>query len=98
MDDTIFYASSQIINSATKKLQKQKDTANPWFHQWKITVNSIKTKAIMFGNKSTVGVNKIKFRNNEIQKSSSVKYLGVKIDRKLKFVSHTRETKGKPRP
>lgn len=49
--------------------------------------NPTKTKAIMFGNKSTVRADMIRFGENIIQQSSSIKYLGTKIINKLKFSS-----------
>lgn len=58
-DDTLFYATNISNNSAANKLQKQLDLAVPWFHRWQITINSTKTTAILFSNRSTYNTNKI---------------------------------------
>lgn len=49
----------------------------------------------MFKNISTVGADIIQFGKNKIPWTNSVKYLGVKIDKILKFNGHVKEIVGK---
>lgn len=75
-------------NSAViKRLQRQIDLVLPWFKQWKITVNSTKTTAIMFINRSMYEEKEVKFGNASIKWSDSVKYLRIIISLKLSFTN-----------
>jgi len=87
-DDTLFYASSNTHSTAIKRLQKQIDTVQPWFDDWKITINACKTSTILFSNKSPRNIQQIKIKNTPIKWSPSIKYLGVTIDKNLTFAKH----------
>lgn len=84
-DDTLIYASGLTNNAAARRLQKHLHTLELWYNSWKITINPTKTKTIMFGNKSTQDTPKIQLQNQNIEWSYSIKYLGIHIDRHLKF-------------
>lgn len=88
-DDTIFYASSTTNNAAAAKLQDQIQTVTPWFKEWKININPSKTTTILFSNKSTKFTNKIQIQNKHINWAYSTKYLGIHIDKNLKFSKQT---------
>jgi len=47
-NDTLLYASSKTYKCAVKRLQQQINTIQPWYEDWKISVNALKTKAILF--------------------------------------------------
>lgn len=64
----------------------------PWFNEQKITINAAKKKAILFSHQHYKDVEKIEFCNIPIQWSNTVKYLGVHIDRNIKFSGHVKET------
>jgi len=70
------------MSDIDNRLQQQIDIAVPWFNEWKITVNPTKTTTILFSNKDTSRINKIKMNNKNIKWS---KYLGVTLDQKLTY-------------
>jgi len=88
--DTVFYASEATNNAAIRRVQKQINLANPWFKEWKITLNPTKTKAIIFTNQSMYQAPSLHFENIHLSWSKTVKYLGVTIDSKLTFKAHTK--------
>lgn len=90
-DDTLFYASGNYNKMAIANLQRQLDKVQPWFEQWKITVNAEKTSAILFSNK-IIHINRIRMNGKLIDWTNHIKYLGVYIDRKLNFSRHVRST------
>jgi len=87
-DDTVFFASGTTNNAAISRVQRQIDLAIPWFKQWKISLNTSKTQAIMFTNRSTHQSNTLHFENISVLWSNLVKYLGVTIDNKFNFAKH----------
>ncbi|CAI6374197.1 unnamed protein product [Macrosiphum euphorbiae] len=89
-DDTLFYADSISQSCAIKNLQAQIDLSIEWFHQWKISINPLKTSAIMFSNKQTRAGDCVKFGDTPIKWSNNIKYLGVTIDKKLSFSTHVK--------
>lgn len=91
-DDTLFYSSGRTNNSAINKLQQQLLLVEPWFQTWKISINPNKTSAILFSKKSSNNSNQMKIKNQKINWSKSIKYLGVHIDKNLNFSKHTHTT------
>jgi len=88
-DDTLFYATSNSNDAATKLLQLQLEIAEKWFNDWRITVNPQKTSTLMFSHRSTATSLQPKLKNTGINSFHSMKYLGVHLDKKLKFSKHT---------
>lgn len=78
-DDTLFYVTGSNNKTAALGLQKQLDRVQPWFVQWKITINAEKTSTI-----------RIQMGDNLVEWTSYIKYLGVHIDRKLNFSKHVK--------
>jgi len=89
-DDTLLYATANSNLKAVSKLQRQINKIEPWFAQWRISLNPSKTNAILFSNKSPINTPKPKILNTQINWSTSITYLGVKIDRNLNFGKHVR--------
>lgn len=80
---------------AIASLQRQLDRIQPWFRQWKITVNASKTSVILFSSKSSVNNKHITLESKTLQWASSIKYLGVQIDRNLNFSKHVQTVTNK---
>lgn len=91
-DDTMFIHTSLSKHLAASKIQRQLDLATGWLEDWRISINTDKTVAILFGDKSSEDITPIRIHGTEIKWSTSVKYLGLKIDSKLRFSQHVRET------
>lgn len=91
-DDTLIYASSNTNNNAVNNLQKQIDLLQPWFDEWKVSINPSKTNTILFSHKQKQNSKKLIIQNTEIPWSNSIKYLGIHIDSKLNFSKHVKIT------
>jgi hypothetical protein len=87
-DDALYLSQGRTNYSAILKLQQQLNLSQPWFDEWNITINPLKTSAIIFTNKPKSVSNKLKIKNNTINWSPSIKYLGVHLDNKLTFSKH----------
>jgi len=94
-DDTLLYATSKDHSAAASHLQKQINLIQPWFKQWRISINPSKTSAIFFSNKSTLNTPKPKVLNTPVSWSHSIRYLGVIIDRNLNFSAHAKSVVNK---
>jgi hypothetical protein len=74
------------------KLQRQLDTLSDYFKNWKIRVNPTKTQAIYFTRRTSsrmLPASGIKLDDQEIPWSPEVKYLGLYLEKRLTFASHT---------
>lgn len=91
-DDTTIYASSWSKLLALKRIEKHLHEVYKFFHKWKIKINITKTELIIFSRRKDKDKEKdkmyIMFQNQKIEPKNSVKYLGVTLDKKLKFVEH----------
>jgi hypothetical protein len=96
-DDTMFMHTSMSKHFAAKKIQLQIDLVTSWLRDWRITLNSGKTVAVLFGDKQPDDICPIEVNGVAIEWSSSVKYLGIKLDAKLRFAQHVKETCTKAR-
>lgn len=64
------------------------DLIQPWLDLWKVCINQSKTSVICFSNKSTTNIPKLEIKRTPIYWSNSIKYLGVHIDNKFRFIKH----------
>ena len=77
-DDTISTASKNMMNNLIQTLEKELETEVEWFNQNKTTVKRNKN------NQSCLKIN-----NQIIKATNYVKSLGIDIDSKLNFDSHS---------
>lgn len=90
-DDTALITSSKLTSALIKKMEKSILACNKFFRKWKIKINNNKTQAIIFPyNKSPkrLPTRSIKFESSSINIQNQVKYLGVYLDKKLRFRIH----------
>lgn len=85
---------STLNTLVVNKLQRQINTLLPWLDEWKISANTLKTKAVMFSHKSMAITHMLKKHTN-IYMINAIKYLGVNIDKKLYFVKSVNYSIGK---
>ena len=93
-DDTVIYKSSVDHNMATKDLQRDLDRFCDWCGENKLTVNSKKTKLMVFGSRSRVKKAKnvrIIVNGVALQLVPSFKYLGLILDSTLNFNQHIKD-------
>lgn len=90
-DDTAFYTSSRYSNQIINRLESAVKKYRSFLRKWKIRLSEDKTQAIFVTNRRTRQLpynRKFKCGNHEIEWAPNLKYLGVMIDRKLKFNDH----------
>lgn len=95
-DDTAIYSSQLNLKESTTKLQEHLMILENYFHQWKIKINANKSEHIDFTRKRRIKPDEhpiqLKYDNNNIQMVDSAKYLGVTLQRNLKFSLHVNNT------
>ena len=90
-DDTVLYTSHKNFDVSVKDLQEDIDSLTLWCKANGITVNTDKTKVMLFGSKCNLAkLNnfEIRFDNIPLQTVSSYKYLGITLDSQLNYNLH----------
>ena len=90
-DDTIIYCSDKSIGLAEKRLQKMMNKFSKWCIQNALTINSKKSKLMIFGTRNKVNsVDRIEIKINqeELQMVPTYKYLGFNLDQTLNYKYH----------
>jgi hypothetical protein len=96
-NDTALFVSSLDPAVVCDGLQGQLDSSTDYFKRWKINVNSLTNQAIHFTRcwfllrLPSFG---IVLNGQEILWTPEVKYLGVTLDKRLTFASHTAKSIG----
>ena len=89
-DDTAIFASGQTPLLIQEDLQSHLNSISEYCNKWKIKINASKTQAIYFSRATkNIPQNDIVLDGNSIPWSEEVKYLGVTLDKRLTFQSHT---------
>lgn len=92
-DDTGIVAESWQANMANQYLQNHVNILEEYYDKWKIKINPTKTTLTHFTvkrkEKATIPVT---FYGQNIQEQNELKYLGLHLDKKLSFTSHTNKS------
>ena len=88
-DDTTIYNVGNTYHELVTKINLDLKELNKWFISNKLTLNIKKTNACVFGNQ-TAECKQLALNDMKIDFSESVKYLGVYVDKKLKWNEHIR--------
>ena len=93
-DDTAIYATSFSAVVANAQNQLHINELSKYFKKWKINLNSTKTENILFTRKTTNNkvFSPLKIDNQKINIKNEVKYLGIKLDKRLTFKPHIKNT------
>jgi hypothetical protein len=95
-DDTTIIVKNKCINNLISDSNRHMKSILDWCNFNKLSLNSKKTKVIIFNKKQNTGnIPKIKIGNNEIEVVSQFKYLGYNIDTKFNHSSHLKYLVGK---
>lgn len=86
-DDTAILATSKCNFEASEVVQRQLNIMQKWFTKWNILVNTEKSKHITFSLRKE-DCPPLSLNGVIIPKSSSVRYLGLQIDRRLTWKDH----------
>ena len=88
-DDTISTASKNMMNNLIQTLEKELETEVEWFNQNKTTVNPHKFQDMLLEKRNKNNQSCLKINNQIIKATNYVKSLGIDIDSKLNFDSHS---------
>ena len=90
-DDTALWTSSNTITSLSLRLQQSVDAFSSWCKSWKLKIQPTKTEMIHFNvhpRKKYKQPVSVKVEDTNIQPVDSARYLGVIIDKQLKWKNH----------
>lgn len=87
-DDTACYTSSKDTELIIDRLQLAVNTLQAYFRKWKLKLNASKTEAIIFTRKRRIPTRTLTVDGHSVRWNASVKYLGIKLDRKLNWNDH----------
>ena len=79
---------SSTPSTAVKDMQRVLDSLVSWGNRCGLVFNPSKTVAVMFSRRKVKDYRKVKMNGIEVEYSSSVKYLGVTLDRRLDWKEH----------
>ena len=92
-DDTALVIHGNNRYHALSEMQNFVKEVMPWFHKWRIKINSSKTIFMMFYSRHGSTIPSINVDNCLIEPSKTAKYLGVHLDSKLNFLFHAKTIK-----
>lgn len=91
-DDTGMFTAGRLYKGVRKKLTKGAKTISGYFRKWKISLNKSKTCAIFFTKRKKKQLPQasdfIKIEGERIPWSTTIKYLGCTLDRRLTYKTH----------
>lgn len=87
-DDTAILAHSRSPVLLTRYLQEATDELEDYFRQWRIEVNPEKSTALFMARRRLVPQGQVTMEGRPIPWRDDVKYLGVKLDKRLNFHAH----------
>jgi hypothetical protein len=90
-DDICFYTSSPYESVISNRLKQYASSIHSYLIKWKININIDKTKAMFFTHRRTLELPPptIHLFDTNVEWSSSLKYLGIILDKKLIYKQHT---------
>lgn len=93
-DDTLIFTSSRIKSKINRRLTTASDTIHQYFYKWKIKTNNEKTNFTCFTNRKTKQIPSdfILINKARVERTPTLKYLGVIYDSKLTYKTHIRNT------
>lgn len=89
-DDFALYVTSNSIPIAVSKIQLALNSINSYFSVLNLTISTNKSKVILFRRgqeRRTININ-VTIENNRLERVECVKYLGVWLDRSLRWRIH----------
>ncbi|KAJ4435142.1 hypothetical protein ANN_23718 [Periplaneta americana] len=94
-DDTVYYTSDFNVNNAHIKLQTQLNALETWLTNWRVKVNIEKTQAIIFTHRKPKKPECLRLFSENIDYKNEVKYLGVILDKRLRYSEHVEYARNK---
>ena len=90
-DDAVFYITASSLESCIYELNQLLNKLSEWLLNNKLVANASKTKLMIFTPKLINNLPDIYFNNEVLEWVTSIKYLGMIVDNKLNFISHSKQ-------
>jgi Reverse transcriptase (RNA-dependent DNA polymerase)/Endonuclease-reverse transcriptase len=89
-DDSAIFCTHSRASEITDNLQLALDTILNYYEKWKIRINPTKTQAVFFTKRRTreLPTSQLVLDGHQIKWDNNAKYLGLFLDKKLKFSTH----------
>jgi len=87
-DDTKIFTESRNIEALTTNLQAHLDEISYWCKKWRVQINASKRTEAIFSLRPYHSPAQLTFNNVNIPWSSTVKYLGLTLDKRLTWQPH----------
>nr|CAI5837379.1 unnamed protein product [Callosobruchus analis] len=88
-DDIVLYSSDSNFSQLVERINTALENLNKWFDENQLTVNTKKSKFMVITNRLSIEtVISVKMKNEQLERVSEIKYLGILIDEHLKFSKH----------
>ena len=94
-DDVAWVAHAKTTAEMINALQSSTNETIQWCNNWRLKINPDKSQLIIFNHNISDTSPTLQISNHRLRPLTSVKYLGIKLDQKLNFNSHTKEMKKK---
>ncbi|XP_017779597.1 PREDICTED: RNA-directed DNA polymerase from mobile element jockey-like [Nicrophorus vespilloides] len=94
-DDTAILVRHTSTDHVTRLLQEALDQIEDWFRLWRIDVNPTKSVAVLFTRKRSTPSGALTVFGEDIQWKPSAKYMGVTLDKDLRFKQHIETARNK---
>lgn len=89
-DDTAILSRSKSLAEAIRRAQAQLQSMEKWLKRWRIKVNPNKSIHITFSLRQGICPN-LRLCGVDIPQENSVKYLGLRLDKRLTWSSHLKQ-------
>ena len=76
-------------------ISRELNNVYKWLSINKLKINFNKTKFIIFNYRKNIAIDSITFANHDIERTDSIKFLGIIIDEKLSFKNHVNDISSK---
>ena len=90
-DDAVFYITERSLSSCIEKVIFLLDELSKWMENNKLTINTDKTKLMLFTPHKIDILPEISLNGNKLEWVNSIEYLGIVLDDKLSFVPQSKE-------
>ncbi len=87
-DDTTLHVSSSNLQDLFDKMNRDLENLNDWFKANKLSLNTSKTKYMLFGSKQPEVCQVLSIGVEQLERVQSTKFLGIFIDDQLKWNVH----------
>jgi hypothetical protein len=91
-DDVSLLSSDSDPIAASRKVQNHLNVIEPWLKLWKIKINEMKSQHVTFTLRR-LDCPPIYINNIQLSHTSTVKYLGLHLDRRLTWNTHVTKTR-----